>query len=75
MREPLGIAWAFKTSKPVHSDTPPPIKAILIHITTPSLTKVTNYFFTGKSSGLEKKQKTPISWNWEYQYELKTSKT
>lgn len=48
MREPLGIAWAFKTSKPVHSDTPPPIKAILIHITTPSLTKVTNYFFTGK---------------------------
>lgn len=48
MREPLGIAWAFKTSKSVHSDTPPPIRAILIHITTPSLTKVTNYFFTGK---------------------------
>lgn len=48
MREPLGIAWAFKTSKPVHSDTPPPTRAILSHTTTPSLTKITNYFFTGK---------------------------
>lgn len=48
MREPLGIAWTFKTAKPAPSDTPPPARAILIQTTTPSLTKITKNFLAGK---------------------------